>query len=429
MIRAKMLAIRAGRHPAGPTDMARDASDQRLVPDPSITIPKLIAMLKAFQRIRGSNDITLALRDLKKCISWSCASSRCINAICGLNDLFELAMELGENGMLPRAGLRDALIRLNTEKDDKGDVPHRWNFSVRADSDAASELGTIIRTGLRKLRDCKKSESEYSRALDKQDEETVDKFNNLLDMMELQNTKDAQSHVFEEVVNDVDTNGLSNVFDRCLCPDFDFRPMQPAEATEAGTHTKGMAFIMSMQMDSDDGPSPPLATPRRSPSQDSIGSHTLLRLSTKLSRASSQDSLNFDTVTIYNDDSTTLVSPPPVSNSSMASRSAAGNGQAKSGSVPAEAPAMQGNNSMEPRRWSDLNTPNPKSKSAAPLVSPEKQTSFVFKTTDVKPVVRLIGKTAPKPLEQAKKSMKKKTVVKAGGPVVRAKDTKSKKKT
>ena len=123
MIRAKMLATRAGHRPAGPTDMAREASYHRLVPDPSITVPKMIAMLKAFQRSRRSNDIVLHLRGLQNFTSWSCAMSRCIKAICELHDLFELALGLGENGMLPRAGLRDALMRLNTETDKAGDLP------------------------------------------------------------------------------------------------------------------------------------------------------------------------------------------------------------------------------------------------------------------------------------------------------------------
>ena len=77
MIRAKMLATRAGRRPAGPTDMAREASYQRLVPDPSITVPKMIAMLKAFQRSRKSNDLALHLRGLKNCTA---GAVRCLVA-------------------------------------------------------------------------------------------------------------------------------------------------------------------------------------------------------------------------------------------------------------------------------------------------------------------------------------------------------------
>ena len=352
--------------------------------------------------------------------------SRCIKAICELHDLFELALTLGENGMLPRAGLRDALVRLNTETDSKGDAPHRWNYTVRADFDVASELSTIIRVGLRKLRDCKKSECEYSRAVDKQEDETFDKFNSLLDSIELQNTAAAQSHVFEEVVNDVDTSGLSNVFDRCLHPDFDFRPMQPAESDDAGPHCKGMAFIMSMQVDPDDGPPPPVTTPRRSLSQDSICSHSLFngytsgQTSLKPSRSSSQASLNFDTETVYDDGSTPSALLPPVSNSSMVSVSAAAPLQAAPGPTPVAAPAMQTNDSMVPRRGSELKTPPTKRTPATSMVTPEKQTSFVFKKSDVKPVVHLAGKTAPKPLEPAKKSRKRKPAVKAGGPVVKA---------
>lgn len=352
--------------------------------------------------------------------------SRCIKAICELHDLFELTLTRGENGMLPRAGLRDALVRLNTETDTKGDAPHRWNYTVRADFDVASELSTIIRAGLRKLRDCKKSECEYSRAVDKQEDETFDKFNSLMDMIELQNTPAAQSHVSEEVVNDVDTNGLSNVFDRCLNPDFDFRPMQPAESDEAGPHCRGMAFIMSMQMDPDDGPPTPATTPRRSLSQDSICSHSLFhgfnssQASLKPSRSSSQASLNFGTETVYDDGSTPSAPLPPVSNSSMVSGSAADNEQTAPGSTPAAAPAMQINNPMVPRRGSELKTPPPKRTPATSMVTPEKQTSFVLKKPDVKPVVHLIGKTAPKPVEPAKKSRKRKPAVKAGGPVVKA---------
>ena len=412
MIRAKMLATRAGRRPQGPTDMAREASYQRLVPDPSITVPKMIAMLKAFQRSRKSNDLALHLRDLKNCISWSCAMSRCIKAICELNDLFELALTLAENGMLPRAGLRDALVRLNTETDSKGDAPHRWNYTVRADFDVASELSTIIRVGLRKLRDCKKSECDYSRAVDKQDDETFDKFNSLLDNIELQNTSAAQSHVFEEVVNDVDASGLSNVFDRCLQPDFDFRPMQPAESDEAGPHCKGMAFIMSMQVDPDDGPPPPVATPRRSFSQDSICSHSSFhgfnpsQVSLKPSRSSSQASLNFDTETVYDDGYTSPALLPPVSNSSMVSVSATAPLQAAPSPTPVAAPE----NKTTPTK----RTP------ATSMVTPEKHFSFVFKKSDMKPVVHLAGNAAPKPVEPAKKSMKRKPAVKAGGPVVKA---------
>ena len=69
-------------------------------------------------------------------------------------DFFELALELGNNSMLPRAALRDALVRLNAERDAHGDCPHRWNYTVRSDGDVAAELGTIMRTALRKLRDC-----------------------------------------------------------------------------------------------------------------------------------------------------------------------------------------------------------------------------------------------------------------------------------
>ena len=296
--------------------------------------------------------------------------SRCIKAICELHDLFELTLTLGKNGMLPRAGLRDALVRLNTETDSKGDAPHRWNYTVRADFDVASELSTIIRVGLSKLRDCKKSECEYSRAVDKQEDETFDKFNSLMDMIELQNTPAAQSHVVAEVVNDVDTNGLSNVFDRCLNPGFDFRPMQPVESDDAGPHCKGMAFIMSMQVDPYGGPPTSFATPRRS---------------------LSQDSLNFDTETVYDDGSTGSATLTPVSNSSMVSGSA-----------------------------TKFKTPPKKRTDATSMVTPEKQTSFVFKKSDVKPVVHLAGKTAPKPLEPAKKSRKRKPAVKAGGPVIKA---------
>ena len=191
--------------------------------------------------------------------------------------------------------------------------------------------------------------------------------------------------------------------------------MQPVESDEAGPACKGMAFIMSMQLDPDDGPPTPFATPRRSPSQDSIGSHTLLRSSTQISRAASQASLtpsrssslsdlNFDTVTVYNDE------------------------QAAPSSAPVAAPAMQGNNSMVPRRGSDLKTPIPKGKLATPMVSPEKQTASVFKKTDVKPVVHLIGKTPPTPVGPAKKAMNRKPVVKAGGPVVKAVKPKGKSK-
>ena len=81
---------------------------------------------------------------------------------------------------------------------------------------------------------------------------------------------------------------------------------------------------------------------------------------------------------------------------------------------------MQRTKSMESSRGSDLDTPQPKGKLATSMVSPEKQTSFVFKKSDVKPVVHLAGKTAPKPLEPAKKSRKRKRAVKAGGPVVKA---------
>lgn len=323
--------------------------------------------------------------------------SRCIKTICGLHDLFELTLTLGKNGMLPRAGLQDARVKLNTETDSKGDAPHRWNYTVRADFDVALRLSTIIRVGLSKLRDCKKSECEYSRAVDKQEDETFDKFNSLMDMIELQNTPAAPSHVVAEVVNDVDTSGLSNVFDRCLNPDFDFRPMQPAESDNAGPHCKGMAFIMSMQVDPYGGPPTSFAPPRRSLSQDAIESNDLSRgfkssqPSLKPSRCSSQAFLNFDTETVYDDGSTGSATLTPVSNSSMVSGSAA-----------------------------KFKTPPKKKTDATSMATPEKQTSFVFFKSDVKPVVHLAGKAAPKPLEPAKKSRKRKSAVKAGGPVVKA---------
>ena len=84
--------------------------------------------------------------------------------------------------------------------------------------------------------------------------------------------------------------------------------------------------------------------------------------------------LNFDTETVYDDGSTRSATLPP-------------------GPTPVAAPAMQTNDSLMPRRGSKFKTPPKKRTAATSMVTPEKRTSFVFKKSDVKPVVHL---AAPK---------------------------------
>ena len=205
-------------------------------------------------RSRGSNDLVTIFKDLRNTTSWSCAASRCIKSICDLSDFYSEAIEIGTNGMLPRANLREALVQLNREvsNDDPNTYPFRWNFAARSDCDAATDLSGTIRAGLRKLRDCKESSTAYSRALHQANDSTTTTLDALLDGIDLQNTAAAEHFVFSAVCSDVDKGGLSTVFDRCLAPEFDFAPTSVAcPTTDDLHHRRGLRFIMDQDTDSE----------------------------------------------------------------------------------------------------------------------------------------------------------------------------------
>ena len=132
----------------------------RLKTDKTITVDDLQEMLHKICQVAGTSDLVQLFKPVKVAgIVDDCSPTKAIVTLVEMSKIVNVVLDWASNTKLPKKHLESALIADNAVDG------RRWHFSHMRLLDAATDLGTLIRTLMSKLRDLAVSTTAYRRAI------------------------------------------------------------------------------------------------------------------------------------------------------------------------------------------------------------------------------------------------------------------------
>lgn len=199
--------------------------------DLQVSVEDLALTLRSYMDHAGSNDLVRLFADLGDNVTWHTSPTKAIVPIARLEAFYTRMLDLCKNGMIPRRGLKLALMQVDA--DQYNHRSYRWNFASRSTADAAEQLGTTMRKGASKLRDLKMDAKLYSVAMSGASSECTTIIQKLLDCMSIDRETANGSPIGADIAEIFDDTGCRmDIFDKVMG-----RPLDMLALTDIETST------------------------------------------------------------------------------------------------------------------------------------------------------------------------------------------------